>query len=131
MSINANEAAADVTAFVSYRNRASHADDDEREMRASQSRLFRVMTPTGLTDLNLRRSARWDGKGAFSICQRGQRKLNQDPGSVCTTVQSGGRIENRAARGGGGFTCNVRRAAIASGDAVDGLAMHSSLPWEK
>lgn len=33
MSINENEAAADVTAFVSYRSRASRADDDEREMR--------------------------------------------------------------------------------------------------
>lgn len=51
MSINEKEAAADVTAFVSYRNRASRADDHEREMRASQSRLVRLMTPTGLTNL--------------------------------------------------------------------------------
>lgn len=39
VSINENEAA--VTAFVSYRKRASRADDDEREIRASQSR-FRL-----------------------------------------------------------------------------------------
>lgn len=40
--INENEAAVDVTAFVSYCNRASRADDDERETCASQSR-FRLV----------------------------------------------------------------------------------------
>lgn len=97
VSINENEAAADVTAFVSYRNRASRADDDERGMRASQSRLVSLMTPAGLTNRNLRRSAHWDDKRAFST-YGGQRTLDQDPGRVCTTVAAGGIIENRAAR---------------------------------
>lgn len=56
------------------------------------------MTPTGLNNLNLHRSARWDDKRAFSTYCRGQQTLKQVPGSVCTTAASGGIIENRAAR---------------------------------
>lgn len=86
MSINENEAAADVTAFVSYRNRASRADDNEREMRASQSCLVCLMTPTGLTNLTCAAQHYGMANVRFPHVSGGN--------GSSTTVESGGRIEN-------------------------------------